>query len=107
MCSSRRLNLQISDTKMVFGAALLAGCSFQLIKNTTISLYMFWKLLHILCLLGIEKKWIPSSEVFVIFLYSFSTSVLFHTAVFEPHSLRKSYWKFLNDCSGRRFFFNN
>lgn len=35
-----------------------------------------------------------------IFIYCFSTALLFHAAVLEPHTLRPSYWKFLQSVSG-------
>lgn len=35
-----------------------------------------------------------------VFFYCFSTSILFHAAILEPHNLRHSYWKFLQSVSG-------
>lgn len=35
-----------------------------------------------------------------IFFHCFSTAILFHAAVLEPHNLRSSYWKFLQSVSG-------
>jgi hypothetical protein len=35
-----------------------------------------------------------------IFLYCFSTAILFHASILEPHNLRPSYWKFLQSVSG-------
>lgn len=33
-------------------------------------------------------------------IYCFSTAILFHAAILEPHTLRSSYWKFLQSISG-------
>jgi len=35
-----------------------------------------------------------------IFFYCFSTAILLHAAILEPHNLRPSYWKFLQSLSG-------
>lgn len=35
-----------------------------------------------------------------IFFHCFSTAILFHAAILEPHNLRPSYWKFLQTVSG-------
>lgn len=35
-----------------------------------------------------------------IFFYCFSTAILSHAAILEPHNLRPSYWKFLQSLSG-------
>ncbi|OAD62194.1 hypothetical protein WN48_07448 [Eufriesea mexicana] len=50
----------------------------------------------------VEKKIVPEVKWFQIFLYCFSTAVLFHVSIFEPHLLRSSYWKFLYTISGGR-----
>lgn len=61
-----------------------------------------WKALQLLWNDLVEKKIVPEIKWFVIFLYCFSTAVLFHVAIFEPHLLRSSYWKFLYAISGGR-----
>jgi len=35
-----------------------------------------------------------------IFFYCFSTAILVHAAILEPHNLRPSYWKFVQSLSG-------
>lgn len=35
-----------------------------------------------------------------VFFHCFSTAILFHAAILEPHNLRPSYWKFLQSVSG-------
>lgn len=51
---------------------------------------------------AVENEKVPEIKWFVIFLYCFSTAVLFHTAILEPQNLRSSYWKFLYTVSGGR-----
>lgn len=63
---------------------------------------LFSFLLQLIWIDGVEKGILPDAKWFVIFLYSFSTAVLFHAAIVEPQNLRPSYWKFLYKVSGGR-----
>lgn len=83
-------------------AGLIGGLTFMIYSSNTIALYFMWKALQLLWNDLVEKKIVPEIKWFVIFLYCFSTAVLFHVAIFEPHLLRSSYWKFLYAISGGR-----
>ncbi|XP_076398351.1 transmembrane protein 135 isoform X1 [Megachile rotundata] len=83
-------------------AGLIAGLTFMAYSSNTIALYFMWKALQLLWNDLTEKKIVPEVKWFAIFFYSFSTAVLFHAAVLEPHNLRTSYWKFLYNISGGR-----
>lgn len=83
-------------------AALIASLSFVFYPDNTASLYVMWKALQILWNDGVEKGKVPEVKWFAIFLYCFSTAVLFHAAIVEPQNLRASYWKFLVNISGGR-----
>lgn len=83
-------------------AGLIAGISFRNYPDTTVALYVFWKMLQITYTLGIDRGYVPEVPGFTVFLYCFSTAVLFHAALVEPMNLRASYWKFLHSISGGR-----
>ncbi|XP_034937145.1 transmembrane protein 135-like [Chelonus insularis] len=83
-------------------AGLLASVAFLMFPNNTIALYVMWKALQLSWNKGVENRIVPEVKWFVIFLYCFSTAVLFHAAIIEPQNLRASYWKFLLSLSGGR-----
>uniref|UniRef100_A0A1Y1MKP1 Transmembrane protein 135 N-terminal domain-containing protein n=1 Tax=Photinus pyralis TaxID=7054 RepID=A0A1Y1MKP1_PHOPY len=84
-------------------AALIAGIAFKQYPNTTIALYLMWRVARIVYNHGIDKGIVPRVPGFNIFLYCLSTAILFHTATFEPARLRLSYWSFLHSISAGRF----
>lgn len=63
--------------------------------NPTIVLYLAWKTVETLYYCGMESGLLPYVPGFAKILYSFSTAVLFHAAVLEPHNLKPAYWRFL------------
>ncbi|KAL0100313.1 hypothetical protein PUN28_019582 [Cardiocondyla obscurior] len=83
-------------------AALIASVTFVAYPNNTIALYFMWKALQLLWNNAVENEKVPEIKWFVIFLYCFSTALLFHTAILEPQNLRSSYWRFLYNVSGGR-----
>ncbi|XP_071439079.1 transmembrane protein 135-like [Hetaerina americana] len=101
-CCLRKL-FNGDSPSMGIPAGLVAGLTFWVYPNTTVALYMFWKMLEVMYNAGIEKGQLPKIPGCTIFLYCFFTAVLFHAAVLEPHNLRPSYWKFLVRLSGGRF----
>lgn len=50
----------------------------------------------------VDAGYLPEIPYGTVLLYSFSTAVLFHAALLEPHNLRQSYYKFLYGLSGGR-----
>ncbi|CAK9815575.1 Transmembrane protein 135 [Anthophora quadrimaculata] len=100
-CSLRRF-LQKDSSYYAIPAALISGLTFMSYSSNTIALYFMWKALQLLWNDLVEKKIVPEVKGFAIFLYCFSTAVLFHVAILEPQFLRSSYWKFLYSISGGR-----
>ncbi|KAL1123619.1 hypothetical protein AAG570_002695 [Ranatra chinensis] len=83
-------------------AGFIAGLSFFFYRGNTIALYFMWKTFQVLYNKGVDAgrlKRVPWASVF---FHAFSTAVLFHCAIVEPHNLRPSYWKFLIAVSGGR-----
>ncbi|XP_043487845.1 transmembrane protein 135-like isoform X1 [Polistes fuscatus] len=101
LCSLRR-TYDKDSPKFAIPAGLIASIAFIAFPNNTLALYFMWKGLHLIWNEGVEKGIFPEFKWFVIFLYSFSTAVLFHAAIVEPQNLRSSYWKFLYTASGGR-----
>ncbi|XP_012219245.1 transmembrane protein 135-like [Linepithema humile] len=83
-------------------AGLVASMAFMAYPNNTVALYFMWKALQLLWNDAVENKKVPEIKWFVIFLYCFSTAVLFNAALLEPQNLRSSYWRFLYNMSGGR-----
>nr|XP_033338609.1 transmembrane protein 135-like isoform X1 [Megalopta genalis] len=100
-CSLRRL-FQKDSSHYAFPAGFISGLAFMSYGGNTIALYFMWKALQLLWNDLVEKQIVPEVKWFVIFLYCFSTAVLFHVAIIEPQNLRPSYWKFLCNISGDR-----
>ncbi|KAJ8668706.1 hypothetical protein QAD02_010369 [Eretmocerus hayati] len=100
-CILRRMRDQDSSEHAIV-ASFVASTSFVMYPDNTIALYIMWKALQISWNHGVETKKVPEIKWFVIFLYCFSTAVLFHAAIVEPQNLRISYWKFLYNLSGGR-----
>ncbi|XP_008191026.1 transmembrane protein 135 isoform X2 [Tribolium castaneum] len=101
LCILRRATGKDSPSYAI-PAGLIAGTAFTRYPDTTVSLYVMWKLAQITYIMGINKGIVPRVPGFTEFLYCFSTAVLFHAALLEPTNLRPSYWKFLHSISGGR-----
>ncbi|XP_017303522.1 transmembrane protein 135-like [Diaphorina citri] len=92
------------DSKLfAFPAGILASLAFCLYKDNTIALYVFWKSLQLLYVLHSSRGYVPTVPHASVLFHCVSTAILFHAALFEPHNLRPSYWKFLQAVSGGRF----
>ncbi|XP_034191318.2 transmembrane protein 135 isoform X1 [Osmia lignaria lignaria] len=100
-CLLRRF-FQKDSCYFAIPAGLISGITFMAYSSNTIALYFMWKALQLLWNDLSEKKIVPEVKWFAIFLYCFSTAVLFHVAILEPQHLRSSYWKFLYNISGGR-----
>ncbi|CAG9821510.1 unnamed protein product [Phaedon cochleariae] len=101
LCILRRITGKDSPVHAL-PAGLLAGIAFQRYPDSTVSLYVLWKMAQISYNLGIEKGYVPKVPGFTEFLYCLSTAILFHAAIIEPDNLRPSYFKFLHSNSGGR-----
>ncbi|XP_066597034.1 transmembrane protein 135-like isoform X2 [Prorops nasuta] len=100
-CSLRRAYNKDSSL-FAIPASLVASVAFMVYPDNSVALYSMWKALQLIWNEGVEQKKVPEVKWFVIFLYCFSTAVLFHAAIIEPQNLRPSYWKFLYNLSGGR-----
>lgn len=75
---------------------LLAGPSMLLAPNTTITLYVTWKMIEACYSLGSENKMIPFPNETLSSIYAASVAVIFYVGVMEPSMLRGSYMKFID-----------
>ncbi|XP_057655213.1 transmembrane protein 135-like [Diorhabda carinulata] len=101
LCILRRIRGKDSPVHAL-PAGILAGLAFSRYPDSTIALYVMWKVAQVTYNLGIDKGVVPKVSGFTELLYCFSTAVLFHAAILEPTNLRPSYWKFLHSISGGR-----
>ncbi|KAF5281582.1 hypothetical protein FQR65_LT14625 [Abscondita terminalis] len=102
VCCILRRGTGVDSPYHAIPAGLLAGISFRHYPDTTVALYVLWKMAQITYSLGIDKGVLPQVPGFTIFLYCLSTAILFHAALLEPSNLRPSYWKFLHTISAGR-----
>uniref|UniRef100_A0A3P8YR81 Transmembrane protein 135 n=1 Tax=Esox lucius TaxID=8010 RepID=A0A3P8YR81_ESOLU len=88
-------------------AGFLAGTSMFFYKSTTISMYLFSKLVETMYFKGIETGRFPYFPHADTLIYAVSTAICFQAAVMEVQNLRPSYWKFLLRLTKGRFDFMN
>ncbi|KAK2828660.1 hypothetical protein Q5P01_019694 [Channa striata] len=97
----------IDDELHALIAGFLAGISMFFYKSTTISMYLFSKLVETMYFKGIEAGRFPYFPHADTVLYAISTAICFQAAVMEVHNLRPSYWKFLLRLTQGRFALMN
>uniref|UniRef100_A0AAR2LUD0 Transmembrane protein 135 n=1 Tax=Pygocentrus nattereri TaxID=42514 RepID=A0AAR2LUD0_PYGNA len=88
-------------------AGFLAGLSMFFYKSTTISMYLFSKLVETMYFKGIEAGRFPYFPEADTVIYAISTAICFQAAVMEVQNLRPSYWKFLLRLTKGRFALMN
>ncbi|KAL9969422.1 hypothetical protein ACROYT_G021639 [Oculina patagonica] len=81
----------------------LAGLSMTFYRSSSIALYLASKISEVLYKHGIAAGILPSVPYAEILTYTVSTAFLFHACVWEVHSVRPSYWRYLNVVTARRF----
>lgn len=86
----------------VFASGLVAGLSMAVSPNTTLSLYLTWKLIEVLYCQAATKGYAPTLAWGPELLFALGCGVMMFCAVVEPHNMRPSYAKFLNDMTGDR-----
>uniref|UniRef100_G3MLX3 Transmembrane protein 135 N-terminal domain-containing protein n=1 Tax=Amblyomma maculatum TaxID=34609 RepID=G3MLX3_AMBMU len=86
----------------VFASGLVAGLSMAVSPNTTLALYLTWKLIEVLYCQAARRGHAPSLAWGPEILFAFGCGVMMFCAVVEPHNMRPSYAKFLNDMTGDR-----
>lgn len=94
-CFLRHRNGKDSEWHALVGG-LMAGPSMLLAPNTTITLYVTWKMIEALYSLGTENNVIPFPNETLSCLYAASVAVIFYVGVMEPSMLRGSYMKFID-----------
>uniref|UniRef100_A0A3P9KMM6 Transmembrane protein 135 n=1 Tax=Oryzias latipes TaxID=8090 RepID=A0A3P9KMM6_ORYLA len=97
----------IDDELHALVAGFLAGISMFFYKSTTISMYLFSKLVETMYFKGIEAGHVPYFPHADTIIYSISTAICFQAAVMEVQNLRPSYWKFLLRLTKGRFALMN
>ncbi|CAL9685483.1 unnamed protein product [Knipowitschia caucasica] len=97
----------IDDEIHALIAGFLAGLSMFFYKSTTISMYLFSKLVETMYFKGIEAGQVPYFPHADTVLYAVSTAICFQAAVMEVQNLRPSYWKFLLRLTKGRFALMN
>ncbi|XP_071770999.2 transmembrane protein 135 [Centroberyx gerrardi] len=88
-------------------AGFLAGLSMFFYKSTSISMYLFSKLVETMYFKGIEAGRFPYFPHADTVIYAISTAICFQAAVMEVQNLRPSYWKFLLRLTKGRFALMN
>ncbi|KAI4894173.1 hypothetical protein NFI96_022469 [Prochilodus magdalenae] len=88
-------------------AGFLAGISMFFYKSTSISMYLFSKLVETMYFKGIEAGRFPYFPEADTLIYAISTAICFQAAVMEVQNLRPSYWKFLLRLTKGRFALMN
>lgn len=93
------------DRPGLFGAVagFVAGSSSVFFRSTSVTLYLFFKMIDILFTKAIERKVFPRLPHAHVICYALSFGVVCHAALFEPHNIRPSYWRQLQDLTGNRF----
>ncbi|XP_068187224.1 transmembrane protein 135 isoform X2 [Antennarius striatus] len=97
----------VDDELHALIAGFLAGTSMFFYKSTTISMYLFTKLVETMYFKGIEAGRFPYFPQADTFLYAISTAICFQAAVMEVQNLRPAYWKFLLRLTKGRFALMN
>ncbi|XP_031571069.1 transmembrane protein 135-like isoform X2 [Actinia tenebrosa] len=82
----------------------LSGLSMMFYRSSTIALYLASKIGEIMYKRGVRQGILPTIPHATIWVYSISTALIFHSASFEVDTVRPSYWKYLNQVTGKRFF---
>ncbi|XP_030648455.1 transmembrane protein 135 [Chanos chanos] len=88
-------------------AGFLAGISMFFYKSTSISMYLFSKLVETMYFKGIEAGRFPYFPHADTVIYAISTAICFQAAVMEVQNLRPSYWRFLLRLTKGRFALMN
>ncbi|XP_070773231.1 transmembrane protein 135 [Enoplosus armatus] len=97
----------IDDELHALIAGFLAGTSMFFYKSTTISMYLFTKLVETMYFKGIEAGRFPYFPHADTVLYAISTAICFQATVMEVQNLRPTYWKFLLRLTKGRFALMN
>jgi hypothetical protein len=70
--------------------------------NTTITMYLLWKCIEMVYMLGVRNGLIGCVDQTIIFLYAISTAQLAYVTILEPNAMRPSYLKFVDRITGHR-----
>lgn len=100
-CLLRRAYGQEQSWQVLAGG-LLAGLSMVASPNATLALYLCWKLIEVLYCKAVREGYAPALPWGPELLFSLGCGVMMFCAVVEPHNMRPSYAKFLNDITGDR-----
>ncbi|GAM18384.1 hypothetical protein SAMD00019534_015590 [Acytostelium subglobosum LB1] len=82
-------------------AGFFAGSAMMFSKSTEMALYLFARALESLFNAAHKRGYVGSWKHGDSALFCFSTTMMFYAFVWEPKTLRPSYWKFLTKVAGK------
>jgi hypothetical protein len=88
-------------------AALVAGPSMIWSPNSTVTLYLTWKMIETCFFIGVDKGLVKNPMDILCCMYAASVGVIFYTGVLEPGKLRGSYTKFIDRVTQHRLHLLN
>lgn len=88
-------------------AALAAGPSMLWSPNSTVTLYLTWKMIESCFFVGVDKGLVQYPMPILCCLYAASVGLIFYTGVLEPSMLRGSYTKFIDRVTQHRLHLLN
>ncbi|XP_064473335.1 transmembrane protein 135-like [Ornithodoros turicata] len=98
-CALRRISGRERDWHSLVGG-LLGGLCMAACPNSSLALYLTWKLIEVLYCHAASLGYAPTVPLGSEMLFGFSCGVMMFCAVVEPHNMRSSYAKFINDVTG-------
>ena len=91
----------------VIPAALAAGPFMLLSPNSTITLYLTWKMIETVYFNAVKEGYVGHPMETICCLYAMSVGVIFYVGVMEPSMLRGSYMKFIDRITEHRLHLIN
>ena len=105
-CFLRNQNQSWQDWHVI-PAALAAGPFMMLSPNSTITLYLTWKMIETVYFNAVKEGYVGHPMETVCCLYAISVGVIFYVGVLEPSMLRGSYMKFIDRITEHRLHLIN
>ena len=88
-------------------AALAAGPAMLCSPNSTVTLYLMWKMIESVFFIGVDRGLLRYHMEMLYCMYAASVGVIFYTGVLEPSMLRPSYAKFIDRVTQHRLHLMN
>ncbi|OQR66586.1 transmembrane protein-like, partial [Tropilaelaps mercedesae] len=97
-CLLRDRGLEERTCRAIAGA--IAGPWFLASRSTSIALHLFWKVVENYYMVALKRGIAPRIFLGTELIYTLSTAFILFNAVMEPHNVRPSYLRFLNNITG-------